>query len=93
MEIELYIREQVYYFKKNYNKSINFYSKVKSDVNQLYNMSMPYLGKKDFKKGFELYENRLQNNNINQQTKLTDRLEVQLPYWNGKDECNKLLII
>jgi tetratricopeptide (TPR) repeat protein len=84
---------QVYYYKKNYNKSIKFYSKIKADVKQLYNMSMPYLGKKDFKKGFELYENRLQINNINPQTNLVDRLEVPLPYWNGKDSCNKLLII
>jgi ADP-heptose:LPS heptosyltransferase len=60
---------------------------------QQYNLSFPYLGKKDFMNGFTLYENRLKNNNINEQTKLRERVDIPtLDYWTGQ-KCNSLLIV
>lgn len=85
---------QIYYYMKQYDKSIQYY-KFSSviDDHLLYNLSFSYLSKKDFKTGFELYETRLNFNNINIQTGLKDRLDIPLPYWNGVDKCNSLLIL
>lgn len=85
---------QIYYYMKQYDKSIEYY-KYSSLVNDhlIYNLSFTYLSKKDFKLGFELYETRLNSNNINPQTKLKERLDVPLPYWNGIDNCNNLLVV
>lgn len=85
---------QIYYYMKQYDKSIqyfNFSSLI--DDHLLYNSSFSYLSKKDFKTGFELYETRLKFNYINSQTGIKDRLDVPFPYWNGKDKCNNLLIL
>jgi tetratricopeptide (TPR) repeat protein len=86
---------ELYYFKKEYNKSIQFYYQISNMTDyHIYNASFSYLAKKDFKHGFKLYETRLNFNNINPQTNLKDRLDLpSIPYWNGKDICNKLLII
>ena len=84
---------KIYYYIKQYDKSIEYYNKcVPNDYHLLYNLSFSYLSKKDFKTGFELYDNRLTFNNLNSQTGLQDRLEIPLEYWNGKDICNRLLI-
>ena len=77
---------KIYYYIKQYDKSIEYYNKcVPNDYHLLYNLSFSYLSKKDFKTGFELYDNRLTFNNLNSQTGLQDRLEIPLEYWNGKD--------
>ena len=85
---------QIYYYLKQYDKSIQYYkySPIVDDP-LIYNLSFSYLSKKEFKTGFELYETRLNFNNINSQTGLKDRLDVPLPYWNGVDKCNNLLIV
>jgi len=92
-----YSLANIYYILKRYDKAIEYYNKIKeykTDPNLKYNSSFSYLAKKNFKKGFELYENRLKYNNINPQTKLIERLEIpSIKLWNGKDKCNKLLII
>lgn len=84
---------KVYYYTKQYDKSIEYYNKcISKDDNLLYNMSFSYLSQKDFKLGFELYDNRLKFNNINEQTNFEERAEIPLEYWNGNDICNRLLI-
>ena len=85
----------IYYYTKQYDKSLEFYTKINNSNDRwLYNSSFSYLAKKDFKNGFELYENRLNENKINPQTNLVDRVEMpSLDYWDGKVNCNKLLVI
>jgi ADP-heptose:LPS heptosyltransferase/predicted O-methyltransferase YrrM/Tfp pilus assembly protein PilF len=87
----------LYYYIKKYDKSIDHYKKTNAnDTNHehKYNLSFSYLSKKDFKTGFTLYENRLKDNKINKQTKLKERVDIPgLKYWNGKDLCNKLLVV
>ena len=57
-------------------------------------MSFSYLAKKDFKKGFQLYETRLNENKINSQTNIMERVEIpSLNCWDGKSVCNKLLVV
>jgi tetratricopeptide (TPR) repeat protein len=85
---------QIYYYMKKYDKSIEYYKYCSIvDDHLLYNLSFSYLSKKEFKTGFELYETRLNFNNINPQTGLKDRLDVPLQYWNGIDKCNSLIIV
>jgi tetratricopeptide (TPR) repeat protein len=85
---------QIYYYMKQYDKSIQYYKYSPIfDDHLLYNLSFSHLSKKEFKTGFELYETRLNFNNINPQTGLKDRLDVPLPYWNGIDKCGSLLIV
>ena len=87
---------EVYYYTKKYHKSLDFYKKnkmQKDDYTHLYNSSFTYLAMKEFKVGFDLYENRLRFNNINKQTGMKDRLDVPLEYWNGVDNCNSLLLL
>ena len=58
-----------------------------------YKLSFPYLANGNLKIGFELYENRLQNNSINPQTGLKERVDIQfVPFWNGLDKCDNLLL-
>jgi len=85
----------IYYYIKQYDKSLLYYNQIPNkSPSDLYNMSFTYLSKKQFKKGFELYENRLISNNIEPQTGLKERVDIpQIPYWNGKDHCNRLLIV
>ena len=86
-----------YYILKEYDNSIKTYQSItdyKTNHKEMYSSSFSYLAKKNFEKGFELYENRLKYNNINPQTKLFDRLEIpSINYWNTCDSCDKLLII
>jgi len=85
----------IYYYTKQYDKSLTFYKQIiNKSYADLYNISFPYLAKQKFKKGFELYEYRLKNNNIERQTGLIERVDIpQIPYWNGTDICNCLLIV
>lgn len=84
----------LYYFTKKYDKSIKYYKKITNpNSTQVYNLSFPYLAKKDFKNGFQLYEDRLKINNINPQTNLKDRLDVPLEHWDGHTKCNSLLLL
>lgn len=93
---------QLYYYIKNYDKSILFNKKALNNkeitidtINQVkYSLAFSYLAKKEFKTGFELYETRLLNNDINKQTGLKERVDIpSLKFWNGIDKCNNLLII
>lgn len=87
----------LYFYMKKYDDSILFYNKILTIQNTnvyLYNSCFPYLAKKEFKTGFKLYENRLNNNNIHFQTNQKERVEIpNIPNWNGINECNRLLII
>jgi tetratricopeptide (TPR) repeat protein len=59
----------LYFYMKEYEKSLYFYLKINDQISIIkYNMSFPYLAKKIFIKGFELYENRLASNGICEQT-------------------------
>ncbi len=81
----------MYYYIRDYDKSIDFF--LKTEGEHLPGLALSYLGKKDFIKGFELYENRLNNNPINKQTNCNERVDIILPTWNCEDNCEKLLII
>lgn len=83
----------IYYYIKDYDKSIHFFLKTKNNDGNLPGLAISYLAKKEFKKGFELYENRLIMNAINQQTQIKERVDIPLPYWNGVVECARLLIV
>ena len=81
----------LYYILKRYDESIALYSRNRPTV--CYDISFPYLAKRDFKNGFHYYEHRLHQNNINPQTKQFERLDIpQLKQWKGED-CSRLLII
>ena len=93
---------QLYYYVKKYDKSILFNKKAlnnkeitKDIINQInYSLSFSYLAKREFKVGFNYYETRLLNNDINKQTGLKERVDIpSLQNWNGIDKCNNLLII
>jgi len=87
----------IYYILKVYDKAIDYYNKIndfETNSKEKYNSSFSYLANNNFEKGFEYYEGRLEYNNINPQTKLIERLEIPfLNLWNGKDNCNKLIIV
>jgi len=91
----------MYYILKKYDKSIHYFNKYNSlnkkdniQNNMIkYNAGFAFLGKRDFKKGFELYETRLQNNEINIQTGLKERVDVPIVNWNGTDKCESLVVI
>lgn len=81
---------------KEYDKSIYYYNKIltndKYDIK--YALSFVYLAKKNYKIGYELYENRLKNNNISPITGEKERADIPfLPYWNGIDKCRSLLVV
>ena len=84
---------QLYYYLKQYDKSIQYYKKNKMTDAHAYSLSFTHLAKREFKIGFQLYEYRLTKNEINKQTNLVERVDVQLPYWDGVDKCETLLII
>jgi tetratricopeptide (TPR) repeat protein len=92
----------LYYYIKNYEKSISCYEIARNDKNNeiildhlVYNLSFPYLAKKEFEKGFELYETRLKIKSTTQNDRMmNDRAEIPfINYWNGTDSCRKLLVI
>jgi len=83
-----------YFYIKKYMESITYYDSIKQpSSHDLYNKTFPYLATKQYLKGFELYENRLANNEICPQTNQITRVEVPLPYWDGNTPCNHLMII
>jgi len=86
---------EIYYHTKKYKKSIEYYKQnlIPDNYTQLYNLSFAYLSDKQFKLGFELYDNRLKFNRINKMTNIKERLEIPLEYWDGKTTCNRLLIV
>ena len=84
----------VYYYMKQYEKSIEYHNKnTNMTPSKFFNLAFCYLGKKDYKKGFELYENRLVYNNVNPQTQKKERLELPIPIWNGIDKCHSLIVV
>jgi tetratricopeptide (TPR) repeat protein len=81
---------------KEYDKSMSYYNKLYTEDNYdiKYTLSFVYLAKKNFKYGYELYENRLKNNNISPITGEKERADIPiLQYWDGIKECNSLLIV
>ena len=84
---------EIYFYNKDYDKSIKYYNLCNNNDVLKYNTSFPYLAKKDFSKGLELYEYRLKNNNINYQTGLNERVNIPLEYWDGIKNCDSLLIV
>jgi len=88
---------ELYFYTKKYELAIKCYEKIEdfnSDDKTKYNCSFPYLANKKFIEGFKLYEHRLGFNNICQQTQQIQRVEIpQIVNWDGKQECNSLLVI
>jgi len=88
---------EVFFYEKQYDKSIFHYEQnpnLKNDYTYLYNLSFPYLAKKDFKKGLELYENRLKKNEINSQTNQLERVNIPwVPDWKGEIIENMNLLV
>lgn len=85
---------ELYYYIKEYDKSIEYYKRVKnSKFIHLHNLSFPYLAKKDFKNGLPLYEDRLTLNSINSKTGFSNIDIPSLKYWDGHAKCNNLLIV
>jgi len=86
---------EVNLYTKQYDASIKAYESVRNPSSiDLYNSCFPYLAKKQFLKGYKLYENRLARNDISKQTNQVARVEIpSIPYWNGKDKCQHLMII
>ena len=81
---------------KEYDKSIFYFNKLCSDDNiQIkYSLSLIYLAKKNFKYGYELYENRLNDNSICPITKEKPRADIPfISYWDGIKDCNSLLVV
>jgi ADP-heptose:LPS heptosyltransferase len=83
----------IYFYIKKYDLSIKYYNKSEDNHVVNYNKCFPYLAQKNFKIGFELYENRLLNNYC-YQTKMNDRVDIpNIDYWDGKKSCNRLLVV
>jgi tetratricopeptide (TPR) repeat protein len=81
---------------KEYDKSIFYFNKLCSDDNfEIKNsLSLIYLAKKNFKYGYELYENRLKDNSICPITGEKKRVEIPfISYWDGIKDCNSLLVV
>jgi tetratricopeptide (TPR) repeat protein len=79
---------------KEYDKSIFYYNKLFANDTIKYSLSFIYLAKKNFKYGYELYENRLKDNNISPITGEIERVDIPyIPYWDGIKECNSLLVV
>lgn len=80
---------EVYYYLKDYQESIYYYKKS----NDKYALSFSILATKNFEDGFKYYENRLLDNGTCHQTGLPLRQHINLPDWDGKIPCKKLLVI
>ena len=79
---------------KEYDKSIFYYNKLFANDTIKYSLSFIYLAKKNFKYGYELYENRLKDNNISPITGEKERVDIPyISYWDGIKDCNSLLIV
>lgn len=91
-----YALANLYFYMKKYDTSIHHYEKItgKGCEQFIYNLSFPHLAKKNFIKGFKLYETRLIYDTICKQTGQMCRVIIpQILNWNGKDKCNHLLIV
>jgi tetratricopeptide (TPR) repeat protein len=88
---------ELYFYTKKYELAIKCYEKIEdfnSNDKTKYNCSFPYLANKKFIEGFKLYQHRLNFNNVCQQTQQIQRVEIpQIADWDGKQECNSLLVI
>ena len=86
---------ELYYYLKEYDKSLYYYNQIYPQApSHLYNLSFTYLAMQQFRRGYELYENRLASNDVNPQTKLQERVNIPiLPYWDGVLPCKKLLVV
>ena len=86
---------ELYFFLKEYDKSISFQKRaieLGDDPNYKFDISFPYLVKKDFMTGFRFYESRLAVDNKSDE--LRERVPIpQLKLWSPELNCNKLLII
>ena len=86
----------LYFYMKQYDNSIKYYNMIenKDKLKTYYQLSFPYLTKKDFIVGFQYYEARLLDNDVNPQTKEIQRVEVpNINDWSGREPCNHLLIL
>ena len=94
-DADIYFRlGNLYFYTKRYEDSIEYYTKLPKTHDNLYNLSFPYLALNQYLTGFELYENRLFNNKIHPQTGEIQRVEIpQIPDWDGKKPCKRLLVI
>lgn len=94
-DADIYFRlGNLYFYTKRYEDSIEYYTKLPKTHDNLYNLSFPYLALNQYITGFELYENRLFNNKIHPQTGEIQRVEIpQIPDWDGKKPCKRLLVI
>lgn len=85
----------IYFYQKKYKLSIKYYKKsykLKKNERALYNLCFPYLASHNLKLGLSLYENRL-NFNESENSK-PKRVNIPfLDYWDGKKECNNLLVV
>lgn len=86
------------FYVKNYDIAMSYYDEAvqrEHSWGNLYNKGFCHLAKKDFLVGFELYENRLRNNNIHPQTNERERVEIpMIPDWAGlNDDCERLLVV
>jgi len=90
-----YSLTEVYYLTKEYKKAIYYFTLSQTkESDYIYNASFPYLALKNFKLGFKLYERRLDNNKINSQTNLKERVDIDgVDYWDGETLCKSVLII
>lgn len=86
---------ELYLHTKQYDASIKAYESLRNpSARDLYNLCFPYLSKKQFLKGYKLYESRLASNDISTQTNQIARAEIpSIQYWNGTDICHHLMII
>lgn len=84
----------LYFYTKDHDKSIFFYSKTAKTPENLYCKSFPHLAKKSFEIGLPLYENRLKFNHVCKQTGEIQRAEISwIPYWDGAAPCRHLLVV
>ena len=90
-----YSLTEIYYLTKEYKKAIYYFTLSQTkESDYIYNASFPYLALKNFKLGFKLYEKRLDNNKINAQTNLKERVDINgIDYWDGETLCKNVLVI
>lgn len=78
----------LYFYMKDYKKSVFFYKKIESRPETLYHMSFPVLAQKQFIEGYVLYENRLLLGSHGERAELPS-----IPYWNGESKFDTLIVI
>jgi ADP-heptose:LPS heptosyltransferase len=78
----------LYFYMKDYKKSVFFYKKTDSRPETLYHLAFPVLAQKQFIEGYQLYENRLLFGSSEERVKIPS-----IPYWDGESNFDTLLII